>query len=122
MPSIKRMLTFKVRKRKRFKTRGGLFVVLGNSLAQNQVVDINMRGLSFYYVDQGIKPKKGSRDLTFLTNNSLLAGKVPYKTVSDVETAEIMFQDKKIKRQGVRFGRLSFSQKSQLKHIIKNFT
>jgi hypothetical protein len=122
MPFIKRMLTFKVRKKRRFKARGGLYVVLGNSLTQNQVVDINMRGLSFYYVDQGIKPRDGSYELTFLSNNSLLAGKVPFKTVSDVETAEIMFQNKKIKRQSVRFGRLSFSQKSKLKDILKNFT
>ena len=80
-----------------------------------------MRGLSFYYVDQGIKPGKGSYELKILTNNNILMGKAPYKTVSDIETAELMFENKKIRRQSVRFGRLSFSQKYKLRYIIKNF-
>ena len=122
MSFIRRMLTFNIRKKRRLKAMNGLFVALRNSLTQNQVGDINMRGLSFYYVDQGIKPGKGSYELTFLANNNLLMGKVPYKTVSDIETAELMFENKKIRRQSVRFGRLSFRQKSKLKYIIKNFT
>ena len=122
MSFIRRMLTFNIRKKRRLKAMNGLFVALRNSLTQNQVGDINMRGLSFYYVDQGIKPGKGSYELTFLANNNLLMGKVPYKTVSDIETAELMFQNKKIRRQSVRFGRLSFSQKYKLRYIIKNFT
>lgn len=122
MPFIKRILTFRIRKKRRFKARDGLCVLTGTSLNQNQIVDINMRGLSFYYVDQGIKLGKGSNKLTFLTNNSLLMGKVPYQKVSDVETAELIFQNKKIRRQGVRFGRLSFTQKHKLRYIINNFT
>jgi len=122
MPFFKRMFTFRIRKKRRLKAKDGLFVAVGNSLNQNQIVDINMRGLSFYYVDQEIKPRKGSDKLTFLTNNTLLMGKVPYQKVSDVETAEHIFQNKKIRRQGVRFGKLSFSQKHRLRHIINNFT
>lgn len=122
MPSIKRMLTFKIRKKRRRKARDGLYVVAGNSLIPNQVFDINMRGLSFYYVDQGAKPKKTSNELALLKYNDLLVGKIPYIRISDVESAEIMFQNKKIKRQSVRFGRLTFSQKSKLREAIRNFT
>ena len=122
MPSLKRMLTFKIRKKRRHKARDGLYVVAGNSLTPNQVYDINMGGLSFYYVDQGAKPKKTSSELALLKYNDLLVGKIPYIRVSDVESAEIMFHGKKIKRQSVRFGRLSFSQKSRLREAIRDFT
>lgn len=122
MPSIKRILSFKFRRKRRFRARDGLFVLFGNSTTPNQVFDINMRGLSFYYVDQGIKPREGLNKLTLITHNHILMGKVPCKEVSDVESAEIRFHTKKIKRQSVQFGRLSFGQKSKLKEIIKKFT
>ena len=122
MPFIKRMLTFRVRKKRRFKAMDGISVVLGNSLTKNQIGDISMGGLSFYYVDQGIKLGNGSYGLRILRNNNLWMEEVPYKTVSDAETAELIFQNKKIKRQSVRFGRLSFSQKSQLRFIVQNCT
>lgn len=122
MQFIKRMLTFRLRKKRRFKAREGLYIFLGNSLTPNQVYDINMRGLSYYYVDQGINPGKGSRQLTLVTRNNLLVAKLPYETVSDFESAEIMFQNKRIKRRSVRFGKLSFSQKSKLKDTLKKFT
>ena len=123
MPSLKRMLTFKIRKKRRRKARDGLYVVAGNSLTPNQVYDITMGGLSFYYVDQGAKPKRTSSELALLKYNDLLVGKIPYIRVSDVESAEIMFHgNKKIKRQSVRFGRLSFSQKSRLREAIRDFT
>jgi hypothetical protein len=116
------MLTFNIRTKRRLIAMDGIFVVLGNSLTKNQVGDINMHGLSFYYIDQGIKLRKGPCELKILINNNLWMAEVPCKIVSDVETAEIMFQTKKIKRQSVRLGRLSFRQKSKLKYIIKNFT
>jgi hypothetical protein len=116
------MLTFNIRKKRRLKAMDGIFVVIGNSLTKNQVGDISMHGLSFYYIDQGIKLKKGPCELKILINNNLWMGEVPCKIVSDVETAEIMFQNKKIKRQGVRFGKLSYRQKSKLKYIIRNYT
>jgi hypothetical protein len=122
MSFIRRMLTFNIRKKRRLKAMDGIFVVIGNSLTKNQVGDISMHGLSFYYIDQGIKLRKEPCELKILINNNLWMGEVPCKVVSDVETAEIMFQTKKIKRRSVRFGRLSFRQKSKLKYIIKNFT
>lgn len=122
MSFFRRMLTFNIRKKRRLKAMDGIFVVLGNSLTKNQVGDISMHGLSFYYIDQGIKRRKEPCELKILINKDLWMGEVPCKTVSDVETAEIMFQTKKIKRQSVRFGRLSFRQKAKLKYIIKNFT
>jgi hypothetical protein len=122
MSFIRRMLTFNIRKKRRLKAMDGIFVVIGNSLTKNQVGDISMHGLSFYYIDQGIKLKKGPCELKILINNNLWMGEVPCKIVSDVETAEIMFQNKKIKRQGVRFGKLSYRQKSKLKYIIRNYT
>ena len=122
MSFTRRMLTFDIRKKRRFKAMDGISVVLGNSLAKNQIGDISMGGLSFYYIDQGIKLGKRSHGLKILRNNNLWMEEVPYKTVSNAETAELIFQNKKIKRQSVRFGRLSFSQKSQLRFIVQNCT
>jgi hypothetical protein len=122
MSFIRRLLTFNIRKKRRLKAMDGIFVVLGNSLTKNQVGDISMYGLSFYYIDRGIKLRKGPCELKILINNDLWMGEVPCKIVSDIDTAEIRFQNKKIKRQSVRFGRLSHSQKSKLKYILNNFT
>jgi hypothetical protein len=122
MSLIKRLITLRVRKSRRYKARDGVFVVYDQSMSKNQVDNISMGGLSFYYVDNGIKIDKGSYELSLINRNRVCLGKVPFKTVSDTETGEILFRNKKVKRQSVRFDNLSGSQKNQLKAIIANFT
>ena len=48
-----RLIQLKFRKRRRHKARTGLFVTFDNTLSRNQIGDINMRGLSYYYEDHG---------------------------------------------------------------------
>jgi hypothetical protein len=122
MTILKRLFTLRVRKQKRYKARDGVFVVYDQSMSKNQVDNISMGGLSFYYVDNGLKIDKGSYELSLVNRNRICLNKIPFKTVSDTETGEIMFRNKRVKRQSVRFDNLSSPQKSQLKAIIANFT
>jgi hypothetical protein len=122
MSILKRLITLRVRRQKRYKAREGVFVVYDQSMSKNQVDNISMGGLSFYYVDNGLKIDKGSYELSLINHNRICLGKVPFKTVSDTETGEILFRNKRVKRQSVRFDNLSQPQKSQLKAIIANFT
>lgn len=122
MSMLLRLITLRVRKNRRYKARDGVYVVYDQSMSKNQVDNISMGGLSFYYVDNGIKIDKGSYELSLINRNRICLGKIPFKTVSDTETGEILFRNKKVKRQGVRFDNLSGSQKNQLKAIIANFT
>jgi hypothetical protein len=122
MSLLLRLITLRVRKNRRYKARDGVYVVYDQSMSKNQVDNISMGGLSFYYVDNGIKIDKGSYELSLINRNRICLGKIPFKTVSDTETGEILFRNKKVKRQGVRFDNLSGSQRNQLKAIIANFT
>ena len=122
MSLLLRLITLRVRKNKRYKARDGVYVVYDQSMSKNQVDNISMGGLSFYYVDNGIKIDKGSYELSLINRNRICLGKIPFKTVSDTETGEILFRNKRVKRQSVRFDNLNGSQRNQLKAIIANFT
>jgi hypothetical protein len=121
VPGIKRILTLKFRRQRRYKVREGIYVAYEQSLFKNQVDSISLGGLSFYYVDDGTKIEKGSYQLALFSKSRLFLGNVPFKTVSDIATGELIFRSKKIKRQSVRFMHLSPPQKSRLKEIIQNF-
>jgi hypothetical protein len=119
---LTRLLTLKVRKRRRYKAKDGIFVVYEQSLSKNQIDTISMGGLSFYYIDNGIRIDKGSYELALFSKDRMHIGKVPFRTVSDVETGEILFRNKKIKRQSVHFKDLSAPQRNQLKQVIQQYT
>ena len=121
VPDIMRILTFKFRRQRRYKVRDGIYVAYEQSLFKNQVDSISLGGLSFYYVDDGTKIEKGSYQLALFSKNRMFLGNVPFKTVSDIETGELIFRSKKIKRQSVRFIQLSPPQKIRLKDIIQNY-
>lgn len=119
VPFLKRLFSFKVRKQRRYKVMEGVFVSYEQSLFKNQIDNISLGGLSFYYVDDGIRIDKGSCELSVFTKSNISVGKVPFKAVSDEETGDLIFNRKKIKRQGVCFENLSPPQKNQLKKIIR---
>ena len=121
VPDIMRILTFKFRRQRRYKVRDGIYVAYEQSLFKNQVDSISLGGLSFYYVDDGTKIEKGSYQLALFSKNRMFLGNVPFKTDSDIETGELIFRSKKIKRQSVRFIQLSPPQKIRLKDIIQNY-
>ncbi len=118
---LRRLLKMQFRKKSRFKVKKGVFVSFENFLSKNQVGDISMGGLSFYYEDRGIKLGRGASALKVITRNGHVVEHIPFKTVSDKEAGELIFKNKKIKRQGLKFGRLTMRQKSMIKIIIKDW-
>lgn len=120
--NIKRLMKLQIRKRKRRSARDGAYVIYGHSVSKRQINDISMGGLSFYYVDKGRRIHRGFRELSIVNGNRVCLKDLPFRTVSDVETGEVMFQKKRVKRQSVRFGRLSHRQKRQLRALIANLS
>ena len=119
---LKRLLTFRFRKRPRFNARDGVFVVMENSVKMNQVQNISMGGLAFDYEDNGYLVGKGSYQLKVLTDKKIKLEQIPFKTVSDFPVGEVLYPYRKIKRQTVQFAGLNSSQKAQLRYFIKNNT
>ncbi len=116
--SLKRLLSLKLRRQRRYRPRNSLYVVLEHSSAKNPVGDISMGGLSFYYQDNGLKICKGSYELKLTSANGQPMVRITFTTVSDNETGSLIFQKQKIKRHSVRFERLTAEQKARLKYII----
>jgi hypothetical protein len=119
---LKRLIVLGFRKQKRHHAKEGVFVIYDQSMSKNQVDDISMGGLSFHYVDRGRKIDRGSYTLSLINHDRIFLGNVPFRTVSDNETGEFIFNAKKVKRQSVRFERLSHLQTKRLKAIIANLT
>jgi hypothetical protein len=119
---IKRLLKLQIRKQKRRNAKEGVYVVYGQSISKRQINDISMGGLSFYYEDRGRTIDRGFRELSLVNHQKVCLQDIAFKTVSDVEAGEVLFRNKRIKRQSVRFERLTRGQKKQLKAFIHNFS
>ncbi|MDJ0781306.1 MAG: hypothetical protein QNJ22_05005 [Desulfosarcinaceae bacterium] len=119
---IKRLLKLQIRKQKRHSAKDGVYVVYGHSLSKRQINDISMGGLSFYYEDKGRQIDRGFRELSLVDRDRVCLKEIAFETVSDVETGEVMFRNKCVKRQSVRFGRLTRRQRHQLKAFIADCT
>jgi hypothetical protein len=117
---IKRLLKLQIRKQKRRSAKEGVYVVYGHSISKRQINDISMGGLSFYYEDRGRVIERGSRQLALVNRRQVCLKDIAFKTVSDVEAGEVLFRNKRIKRQSVRFERLTRLQKRQLRAFISS--
>ncbi len=116
------------RKHKRFKVQDSAFVVLrGSSWPHStqkvgQIMDIGMGGLAFSYVAEQ-EPSNGSFELgIFSADNSFHLRKIPFETISDVETKKVPFSSITMRRSGVQFGELTQEQAAQLEFFLKNRT
>jgi hypothetical protein len=121
-PIIKRIFALKFRIGRRHKVKDEIYVAYEQSLFKSRIDDISMGGLSFYYVDNGTRIDKGSYELAIFGKKRTYLSSVRFKTVSDIDAGELIFKEKKIKRQSVRFVHLSVSQKVQLKDVIRSCT
>jgi hypothetical protein len=120
---LMRLVLFKFRKRRRHKARTGLFVTFDNTLSLNQIVDINMGGLSYYYENHGFTMGKRSHALRIITTDDPTGiNHIPFKIVSDSETGALLFKNRRINRQGIRFSGLTLVQKRKLRDIIQHYT
>ncbi len=119
---IKRLLTYGFRRSKRYRARNGLYVVLEYSFDKNQIDNISMGGLSFYYEDKGARPGTGSYELKIVGQDHQTLCDLPFINISDSEAGELIFQNRKVKRHSVQFGRLTSRHKNQLKFVLQEHT
>ncbi len=119
---FERLLTLKFRRKRRYKAKNGLFAVPENQLNRNQIGDIILGGLSFYYVDNGQRAKKNDYTLTLMADGKSNLVQVACRTVSESEAGEFVYQNQRILRRGVRFMKLSLQQKRQIRRLIKEHT
>ncbi|MDJ0782249.1 MAG: hypothetical protein QNJ22_09770 [Desulfosarcinaceae bacterium] len=122
LAALKRLLMLQLRRNKRYKAKEGLCVVYDRSMSMNQIDTLSMGGLSFYYVDRGMQIERGSYNLSIFNRNKLCLRNVPFKAVSDQASGEILTKRKTVKRQSVRFGKLTRDQKRRLKILIAKLT
>jgi hypothetical protein len=116
---LKRLFLLQMRRRRRYRTSGGLFVILDSFPGKHVVDDISSGGLSYHYADNGLRPKRGAYGLKILSETPRLAVELSGKTISDRETGELIFQNQKIIRRSIRFERMNRRQKQELKDLIK---
>ena len=116
------------RKHKRFLVQNGAFAALTafswphSSQKLGQITDIGMGGLAFSYAAEQ-ETSNGSCELgIFSADNSFHLRKIPFETISDVETKKVPFSSITMRRSGVQFGELTPNQVSQLKYFIRNHT
>jgi hypothetical protein len=119
---IKRFLSLRLRKRIRRRAKNGLYVILGSSPGKHQIDDISSKGLSYYYIDAGYRPKNGVYALKVVSNNEPVSVILNGRTVCDRETGELVSENQKIMRRSIQFEPMNDSQKKSLKEIIKSHT
>lgn len=121
---IRRLLTLRLRKRRRFRVKDGIYVVQGRYLSsgKNQINDISMGGLSFYYIESGNRVNRDQQSVTLLTDSPNSVLHVPCRVVCDDSTGELIFSNQSVKRRCVKFGRLSAAQKKQIKDLIRGYS
>jgi hypothetical protein len=115
--------TIERRKHKRFQAPKGLFAMLKPGHTKvGSVVDVSTRGLAFRYVDREEIPNGTDIDI-FMIGNDFRLGKVPVKTILDVEVVQgTHYYPITIRRCAVQFGELTPVQKSELESFIQNHT
>jgi hypothetical protein len=109
---------------KRFHASMGAFAVLGpHANKVGRVVDISLGGLAFRHVDRKA-PLSGLNQLdVFMVDGDFHVNNIPFQTVSDYEVVKGGPLTSLTTRQsGLRFGRLTPTQRTLLEYFIKNHT
>ncbi len=117
---LKRILSFKLRRRRRYRVKDGAYVMLSNFPGKYQIDDIGFGGLSFHCIDNGHKPQSTHQEMKIVADNQPESVYVVGKVVAESETGELIFEKKKIKRRCIQFDRLNSQNKKALQDFIKN--
>ncbi|OIP46641.1 MAG: hypothetical protein AUK28_06965 [Desulfobacterales bacterium CG2_30_60_27] len=104
------------RRNPRFPVSSGLFAV---DFQMGQIIDISMGGLAFRYVERRQRKPDGEGVGIIFDEEDLCFDRIPVQTVSDVILSHAG-EDKTptVRRCGVRFLDLSYTQKSLLQNFI----
>ncbi|MBW1743960.1 MAG: PilZ domain-containing protein, partial [Deltaproteobacteria bacterium] len=109
------------RKFKRFQMPTSSFAGLGPYFGKvGGIVDLSMGGLAFSYI--GIEEPNGSSYLdVFLVDHDFYLRRVSFVTISDIAIVPDGHTAMTLRRRGVRFGKLTPRQRSQLENLIQNY-
>jgi hypothetical protein len=108
----------------RLRAKHGALTVLGDNPAKvGQVIDVDMKGLSFRYMAGKESSNESSMLNILVVGDPFLLRDLPVETLSDLTISEkIAFSSIAMKRLDVKFGRLTNGQLSKLQYFIENFT
>lgn len=130
MGSSKKKNTKNQREYKRHFVELGAFAVFSddNKVIPGQVIDISMGGISFFYYD-GEEWTNKSSEIFKLFGEDFYMENVPLEIISDFKIVDedhpiykamgITAEGRKIRRRGVKFGKLTDEQKEQLEKFMK---
>jgi hypothetical protein len=115
--------TVERRKRRRFRIQNDTFVVLrSNGTKVGALKEITMEGLSFHYVGRE-EPLAESAELSiFSPDNDFYLFTVPCKITSDLKLYKKHPNSITMRRCGVKFGKLTDQQASEIEYFIQNHT
>jgi hypothetical protein len=111
------------RKHKRFQVPPGVFVGFGPHVNKvGQMIDLSLGGLAFRYIGSK-ESQNGSHLDIFMADNDFYLGSIPFKTVSDFEIVQTTpSSSMTMRRSGVRFGKLTSKQRSELEYFLQHHT
>jgi hypothetical protein len=119
------------RKRNRFHLIAGTFVEFHKPRFFNlgkpriaksaPIIEISYEGLAFKYVDRNMWPHNFNVLSISIIDQSNKINEIPFKAVSDFSLSRLP-NSKFIRRCGIKFGKLTTDQKSQLYDLIQNNT
>ena len=101
----------------------GTIAMLGFPVAQmGSVLDVGLGGIAVQYIENCSKPKDSNELDILYTGKLFYLNKIPYQTVSDVAIKDDLAPNGlfSIRRRGIKFGKLTPIQKSQLEYFIKD--
>ncbi len=111
------------RKDRRFLAHDGVFVTLKPSdTHMGRVIDINMYGLAFEYVNGEDSPVHPNELEIFVSDSAFRLNKVPCQIIYELTVYESPLSSGNKKRCGVEFGELTPKQTSQLSDFIEHHT
>jgi len=115
MGEIREIVEGRVNKRFPAKERALVYIVSESDCMPYHLIEISNGGLSFRYLGEDFLTKDLS-ELNLVMEDKCYVAALPVETVSDtpLENSNVT-----IRRKGVRFGKLSSIQKSQLDAFIK---
>lgn len=110
----------------RFTPKPNAFAALGQGITLvGQINDISTSGLAFEHISDinQLENKTGEIDI-FVTGSSFYLADIPCKKVYDVpiDTGNVFSAPFVTKRCGVKFGKLSDAQLTELEQFLKNHT
>jgi hypothetical protein len=111
------------RKHKRFQVPKGAFVGLGPYFGKvGPIIDVSRGGLAFRYIGSA-ESNGGSYLDMFLADKDFFLRQVQFKPMWDSKIVdEKPSSSVTMRRQGVRFKKLTHYQRSQLEYFIQNHT